>query len=134
MGDTHDLSEQEQQAFSRLMMTMMRHPGRAKAIGMGELYEEIYGEPWQHRINDTRKLRKLITFARRRHGLPICSSASPGGGGYWLASVDTELEDYTKRMTAKAVKLLSQVSVMKKMSMPELLGQLKLSFSGETNG
>lgn len=110
---------------TRLLMVLMRHVGKPGRIGMGELYEAVFGEPWEHRINDTRKLRGLITELRQE-GVPICSTASQKGGGYWVPSAASELDQYCKTIRFRALKLLQREAKLRKLTMPELMGQLSL--------
>lgn len=109
----------------RLHSELTSHIGQANAIGMAELYEAVYGETWANRINDTRKLRKLITDMRRE-GVAICSVSDRSGGGYFLAAAGSELKDYLRRSKVRALKILGRVSKIQKISLPELLGQMKL--------
>jgi hypothetical protein len=105
----------------RLAWALMEHVGKEHAIGMGELYEKVYGKPWQNRINDTRALRHLITDLRKE-GKRVCSA----GSGYYLAAVDSELEEYLARRRRRALTELGMEAAMRKKSLPELLGQLSL--------
>lgn len=120
----------EEQAQLRVLKIMAHHHGRANAIGMGELYVSVYGEPWAHRINDTRKLRKVI-LALQRDGVPICSHSDARGGGYYLASVGTDLEDYLHRRHTRALKILALEARLRRLTLPELLGQMSLDAGRE---
>ncbi len=124
------LWEMENQARRiRLHQELTSHIGSANAIGMAELYETVYGRTWRHRINDTRQLRKLITDMRRE-GVAICSVSDPAGGGYYLAAAGSELKDYLRRSKVRALKILARVSRIQKVSLPELLGQMRLEMEG----
>lgn len=112
-------------AKTRLLMTMMRHVGKANAIGMGDLYEKVFEEKWNHRINDTRVLRKIMTSIRRE-GVPICSACDRSGGGYWIAGAGSDLESYCKKMRSRALKILSAEACLRKMTLAELFGQMQL--------
>jgi hypothetical protein len=126
MSRKKKLTEQEKQfRKTRILMIMSGHVGQGKSIGMGELYEQVFDETYEHRINDTRNLRKLITELRR-DGVAICSVAAPSGGGYWLASAGSELETYCKNLRIRAIKILGLESRIRKMTLPELAGQLAL--------
>lgn len=117
-----------QMAFyaARLLGELTNHVGRDNAIGMGELYEIVFDEPWANRINDTRRLRQIITELRRQ-GRPICSYCSSSGGGYYLARMrSSEMREYLERLRQRALKALVLEAKMRKMSLPELLGQLQL--------
>lgn len=116
----------EKEAYKiRLLQEMSRHVGKARAIGMGELYERVFEESYGHRINDTRHLRTLISELRV-NGVPICSAVDCSGGGYYLASAGSELNGYCDRLINMAIKKLTQVAILKNRALPELLGQLQL--------
>lgn len=117
--------EEIEAARMRLYGIMIKHNGPEKKIGMGELYKQVFGRPWQNRINDTRPLRTLITDMRKE-GMPVLSNQN----GYWLAASSTELNDYCDRRSRRAIKELSRISRMKKVSLPEYLGQLQLELGG----
>ena len=114
---------------NRLLKELSRHVGRGRAVGMGELYQAVYERPYDHRINDTRQLRKLITKLRRE-GTPICSASATDGGGYFLASAGSELEDYSRRLRKKALKGLKQEAVLRRVTLPELVGQIVINLEG----
>ena len=111
--------------LARLRKIMPHHIGRQRAIGMGELFEDVFGRPWQNRINDTRALRHLITEARRE-GDPICSDTSSSGGGYFYAAASSELEEFCALFRRRAIRSLMTESRIRKISLPELLGQMQL--------
>jgi len=115
---------------ARLLEVLSGHVGRENAIGMAELYEAVYGEPWTNRINDTRALRHLVTLLRRR-GVKICSVSKTAGGGYYLASAGSELKDYVERLKAQGLRKLAQAARIQNVSLPELLGQLRLNLEGK---
>ena len=120
------MTEQEMQfRKTRILMIMSGHVGQGKRIGMGELYERVFEETYDHRINDTRRLRRLITELRR-DGVAICSVASKNGGGYWLASAGSELETYCKNLRIRAIKILGMESRIRKITMSEMMGQMAL--------
>lgn len=111
---------------ARVLTILAGHIGSHNAIGMGELYEEVFGEGWEHRINDTRALRRLVTELRA-DGVPVCSVASQSSGGYYLAAAGSELTDYLRRAEMRALKILKRNARIKKVSLPEYLGQLRLN-------
>lgn len=114
---------------SRLLAELSRHVGEINAIGMAELYEAVFGTTWRHRINDTKRLRELVT-EMRNEGIPICSVPSNTGGGYYLAAAGSELKNYTERDKKRALRILSRVSRIERISLPELLGQMRLRMEG----
>jgi len=115
---------------SRILKVLAGHTGRSRVIGMGELYEKIFGKQWHNRINDTKKLRTAIT-ALRREGVPICSDPSPSGGGYYNASTPGELNAYLDRDKRRAINILAKCAAMRQIALPELLGQLQLELEGK---
>jgi len=124
------MKEKEDALFrARLLTELSRHVGEINAIGMAELFETVFGESWRNRINDTRKLRSLVTLLRRE-GVPICSVSSRSGGGYYLAAAGSELRGYTERDKRRALGILYRVSLIEKISLPELLGQMRLRMEG----
>jgi len=109
-----------------ILAALTGHIGEPNAIGMGELYEQVFGEPWKNRINDTRALRKAITDLREE-GVPVCSVATSYGGGYYLAAAGSELTEYMRRNERLALKKLMRNARMKKISLPDYLGQMRLN-------
>ena len=122
----------EEQYKARLLGEMTRHIGRHKAVRMTELFETVFDQAWGDKINDTRKLRKLITIARNE-GCPICSKSSKSGGGYYLAVASSELIEYLRDQEHRALKILSRVARIKKLSLPDYLGQIRMNM-GQDNG
>ena len=109
---------------------LIQHVGQSQAIGMAELYQAVYGRSWDHRINDTRDIRRVVTELRRA-GVPICSSPAKTGGGYYLASVGSELEDYLQKLEAAGLAKLGQAAKIRRVGLVELLGQMSLNLSAE---
>jgi len=122
-----DMGEPERRGT--ILAELASHIGEPNAIGMGELYELVYGEQWSNRINDTRALRKVITDLRGE-GVPICSVAASYGGGYFLAAAGSELAGYLRKSERRALKILKRNATIKKISLPDYLGQMKLNMEG----
>lgn len=116
------------QAKMRLYMIMLQHIGPSQKIGMGELYEQVFGRPWNNRINDTRQIRMLIT-QMKKEGQAVMSSSSSTNGGYWIAASGSELDAFVKKDKLRALKILSRISNMKKVSLPELMGQMLIEWN-----
>ena len=115
-----------------ILAALTSHIGEPNAIGMGELYELVYGESWENRINDTRSLRKAITLLREE-GVPVCSVATSYGGGYYLAAAGSELAVYLRRSERRALLILMRNAKIKKISLPDYLGQMKLNMEDGGN-
>ena len=123
-------NEDKERAKGTVLKILSRHVGANRKIGMGELYYAVFGEAWSNRINDTRALRKLITELRNE-GVPICSVADSTGGGYYLASAGSELSSYCERLRTQALRKLAMEAKIRRITLPELLGQMTLSFKRE---
>ncbi len=111
-----------------MLSILTRHVGIEKAIGMGELYERVYGRPWKNRINDTRALRSLITELRYEGAL-IGETRSKSGGGYYLARSAHEMAGFFRKRKREALQKLYMISRMQNVGLAELLGQMQLSLT-----
>lgn len=109
----------------RTYLILMGHKGKENAIDMGELYRRVFGEDFQDKITDTRKLRKVITELRKR-GFPVLSSMKGQNRGYYLAKTAEEINEFTKTMEKRALKTLMLICRIKKISLPQYLGQLQI--------
>jgi hypothetical protein len=116
----------------RLLAELTSHIGEPNAIGMAALYQAVFDRPWEDRINDTRALRRLIT-AMREDGVPICSVATAGVGGYYLAAAGSELAAYLRRDKFRALRILGRDAKILKTTLPNYLGQIKLEMEGGGN-
>jgi len=114
---------------NRLLAKLTGAIGATNAIGMGELYEAVFDRPWHNRINDTRDLRKLVTIMRDEN-VAICSVSAKGGGGYYLAAAGSELAAYLARNEKKAMRILKRNSGIKRVSLPNYLGQIQIAMEG----
>jgi hypothetical protein len=117
--------EQLDQARLKLYSVMLAHVGPNQKIGMGELFETVFEKPYHHRINDTKLLRKLIT-EMRRDGQPVLSDSSATHGGYWISASGSELNAYCEKGKRRALRILGRISRMKKVSLGDYLGQMRL--------
>ena len=110
----------------RLIGHLLRHIGRENAVGMGELYRLVWGKPYTHKINHTRELRYYITELREE-GHAICSDTS----GYYVARAGSELEAFCARQRRRALKTLQMEARIRKMTLPDLMGQIRLTLIPE---
>ena len=129
MADKKISKEALETAKMKVYMVMLKHVGPEKKIGMGELYQEVFGEKWTHRINDTRKIRDLIT-EMRRDGQPVMSDSSSTNGGYWIAASASEINNWCNREKGRALSMLKRIASIKKVSLPDYIGQLHLELGG----
>lgn len=124
--------EELDKARMRLYMVMLQHVGPDKKIGMGELFETVFERPWKHRINDTRQIRMLID-QMKQDGQAVMSSTSSTNGGYWIAASASELTAFEEKDKKRAVKILSRLSSMRKTSLPDYIGQMKLELEARND-
>lgn len=118
------------EAAGRLLMVLTGHVGREHAIGMDDLYTRVFHKPAGHKINSTREVRKLVT-ALRQKGQPIGSVSSTNGGGYYLIRAGSELDEYCSKLRQAALRKLVMEARLRKLSMPELLGQMQMNLGSE---
>lgn len=109
----------------RVLSVLARHKGRENCIGMGELWRKVFRLPYDHRINDTSELRRVIRKLRRQ-GHPICSMSDKYNPGYCLAETPEELAEFIGRHRKRGLTSLAQAAALLKIGLPELLGQLQL--------
>jgi hypothetical protein len=69
----------------------------------------------------------------REDGVPICS-ISTRGGGYYLAAAGSEMADFLRKTERRALRILHRNAKMKKVSLPNYLGQLKIDMEMNSNG
>lgn len=113
----------------KLLAELSGRISEPNAISMTALFEAVYERPWFDRVNDTRDIRKLITVMRAE-GVPICSTSAQNGGGYFLAAAGSELANYLRKTERRALLILMRNAKIKKVSLPNYLGQIKLEMEG----
>lgn len=101
---------------TQLLNTLARHQGADQGIGAKALAAEIGVPP--------RQLRRMISRCREEDGVAICGHPS---AGYYMACTPEELQQSLAFLEHRALHSLRMLSRMKKVSLPELLGQLKLN-------
>lgn len=101
---------------TRLLNVLSEHQGEAKGISGLLLARRL-------RVRK-RDLRKLISRCRDEHGAAICGHPSTG---YFIATTPDELHRSCAFLEHRALHSLRLLSRMKKVSLPDLLGQLKLN-------
>ena len=99
-----------------LLNVMSQHQGREAGICAAALAAKL-GMP-------TRSLRKLISRCRQDDGIAICGQPS---AGYFMAQTPDELQQSCEFLQHRALHSLAALSRMKQVSLPDLLGQLKLN-------
>jgi DNA-binding IclR family transcriptional regulator len=100
---------------AELLNVLAFHQGRELGINAGDL-AKVAGVP-------ERRLRQLISELREE-GIAICATPETG---YYLAVTPEELAESCRFLHERAMRSLLLASRMQKISLPDLLGQLKLN-------
>lgn len=94
--------------------------GEAHGVTVRELHRAVTG------LHGTpaceRKLRHIVE-ALRRAGHPICATPTHG---YYIAADAAELDRACEFLYGRAMTSLRQVSALRRVALPDLLGQLRL--------
>jgi hypothetical protein len=99
---------------------LSRHIGKSRGVTAKQLVSEI---TWKAPSDaQCRRLRQTIEELRRE-GQHICGHPSKG---YFIAANEAELNETCKFLVDRAMTTLTQVSKMKRASLPDLHGQLGL--------
>lgn len=103
----------------RVLWALSMHVGADNGVHVGDLVREICGETnarlereFRHMVEDLREL-----------GHHICAHPSTG---YFVAATPEELEATCKFLRDRAMASLKKEAAMRKVSLPELIGQLRL--------
>lgn len=100
---------------NQLLNVLAQHQGRAHGISSGALATKTG--------LSQRQLRKHIS-ALRDEGIAICGKPSTG---YFVPVTPEELQESCAFLEHRALHSLRVLSRMKKVALPDLLGQLKLN-------
>lgn len=100
---------------NQLLNVLAHHQGRANGISAGSLATRTG--------LSQRQLRKHIS-ALRDEGIAICGKPNTG---YFVPVTPEELQESCAFLEHRALHSLRVLSRMKKVSLPDLLGQLKLN-------
>jgi hypothetical protein len=101
----------------------LRDPDNPEQYDINPRAEDVWVTFVEATENGTPRLRK--------EGLPICSVADQNGGGYYLASASSDAEDYLRRLRHQALKKLAMEARIRKVALPELLGQISVALARE---
>jgi len=103
-----------------VLATLSRHIGHTKGVSARDLVVEI---TWRSpRDAQCRKLRQIIEMLRRE-GHHIAADPIHG---YFIAETNDELNDTCTFLYNRAMTSLTQIGAMKRISMPDIAGQLKI--------
>lgn len=103
-----------------LLTTLASHTGRANGISGSALAQRM-GLP-------SRRVRKLVTEARRDGALILGTPKT----GYYMATNAAEFNEFVHFIHSRAMHSLYTLSLLRKVSLPTLLGQISLELESQT--
>jgi hypothetical protein len=103
-----------------VLAALAQHIGRDRGVTARALVDEIAG--MFARPADERELRHVIELLRRE-GEHICGTTRDG---YYVARDEGELTETCQFLYDRAMTSLTQVAAMRRVSLPDLAGQLRL--------
>ena len=103
-----------------LLVALRNHIGRANGVTVTALAREVLGV--EATRADERALRKLMVELRLE-GHHVCAHPA---SGYYLAQTTDELEETIQFLRDRSLHSLQQIAAMKRVSVPDLWGQLHL--------
>lgn len=104
-----------------LLQALRSHIGRAHGITAKALVIEINHLAGDDIVSE-RELRQLVVVLRK-DGHHVCAHPKDG---YFLAKDSDELAESCNYLTTRALCSLEQVAAMKRVSLPDLFGQMHL--------
>ena len=99
---------------SALLAYLSAHIGRDKGVSARDVARWIN---WSER-----EVRKYVSELRE-HGHPVCGTPR---SGYYLAATEEEWQETDAFLYARAMHTLRRLAQVRKISLPDLLGQLRL--------
>jgi hypothetical protein len=110
----------------RALTVLQRHVGKPNAITMTRLTAAIQGgDVIPSRRYDESRLTRSIISQLRAEGHPIAHT-NGRGGGYFFAATEAELEETAAWFRSRAMSAFRQEANLKRISLSELVEQLKL--------
>jgi len=103
-----------------VISALASHIGAPRGVTASRLVDEMYGHTCPA---CERQLRAIVEKLRREEGLHICAHPARG---YFIAASAEELDETCEFLYRRAMTSLSQVARMKRVSLPELRGQLRI--------
>lgn len=109
----------------RMLMVLSKHVGETNGITITELVTEMVHPgrvPVEERSHAERSARELV-MQLRLAGHHVCANPTRG---YFMAANPEELDAQCKFLYDRAMTGLTQVAAMRRVSLPDLRGQLQL--------
>lgn len=104
----------------RLLQVLADHIGARAGASAQALAAAVYGHTAD--AQQQRRIRQLVVELRQE-GHHICAHPSTG---YYIAESDDDLERTCTFLYLRAMTSLAQISAMKRVSLPDLAGQLNI--------
>ena len=105
---------------STVVNALSNHIGRANGVTAARLVHEITGQPASEHA--MRQLREVVVTLRNE-GYHVGAHPS---SGYFMCATEEELNMACLFLYDRAMASLTQISAMKRISLPDLKGQLRL--------
>lgn len=106
---------------SRVLQLLRGHVGQAHGATAKQLVARLTG---RGEYPAAERHLRVVVEQLRMEGYPVCAHPSHG---YYLAANDADLELTCDYLRSRAMKSLQQIAAMRRVSLPDLLGQLRLS-------
>lgn len=106
---------------SDVLRALTRHIGKHNGASVDQLVTEITGDTVRDKYAE-RRVRDAVVHLRNE-GHHVCAHPS---SGYYMAATPEELEETCAFLIERAMTTLKQVAAMKRISLPDLRGQLHL--------
>jgi len=106
---------------AQVLTELSHHIGQAEGIHVRDLVARITGQRVESEQLE-RRVRQIVTELRM-DGVHVCGHPS---AGYYMAATPEELEHTLQFLRSRAMSSLALESRMRRISMPELIGQLTL--------
>jgi hypothetical protein len=106
---------------AQVLTELQHHIGKENGIHVRELVQRITGQLAMSEALE-RKVRQIVTDLRME-GAHICGHPA---SGYFIAANPAELEETLQFLRSRSLTTLTLESRMRRVSMPDLLGQIHL--------
>lgn len=106
----------------RVLEVLQQHIGAARGASAERLVFEITGDPSLHSASAERVLREIVVSLRLA-GHHVCAHPS---NGYYIAETVEELDQTCRFLLMRSMTGLQQIAAMKRVSLPDLAGQLRI--------
>ena len=102
---------------ARVLCILRAHSGRERAIRVPDLALQVGYKG--------REVQAIVHRLRIEHGAPIASAAGKPCG-YYLVETVAEVDAFVREQRRKALGTLAAIAAVKRVALPELLGQLAI--------